>query len=95
MWRPPPVKDPPGVTSGPGLSDGENHRKDFGLLERLDEAGGVVVGDEVSITFEAELVQRFPRGRKVISATLRHLHAKHRRMGFCHSADTIQDCVQS
>jgi len=28
----------------------------------LTEAGGVVVGDEVSITFEAELVQKVPAG---------------------------------
>ena len=35
------------------------NRKDFGLVwNALIEGGGVMVGDEVSITIEAELIQK-------------------------------------
>ena len=59
----PPIKDPWGnVRTGVSATTKIN-RKDFGLVwNALTEAGGVVVGDEVSITFEAELVQKAPAG---------------------------------
>ena len=57
------IKDPWGnVRTGVSATTKIN-RKDFGLVwNALTEAGGVVVGDEVSITFEAELVQKAPAG---------------------------------
>lgn len=37
------------------------NRKDFGLVwNALTEAGGVVVGDEVKVTIDAELIQLAP-----------------------------------
>ena len=59
----PPIKDPWGnVRTGVSATTKIN-RKDFGLVwNALTETGGVVVGDEVSITFEAELVQKAPAG---------------------------------
>jgi polyisoprenoid-binding protein YceI len=54
-----PVKDPWGnVRAGITASEKIN-RQDFGLVwNALIEGGGVVVGDEVSITIEAELIQK-------------------------------------
>ena len=59
----PPVKDPWGNVRAGVSATAKINRKDFGLVwNALTEAGGVVVGDEVSITFEAELVQKIPAG---------------------------------
>jgi polyisoprenoid-binding protein YceI len=59
----PPVKDPWGNVRAGVSATAKINRKDFGLVwNALTEAGGVVVGDEVSITFEAELVQKAPAG---------------------------------
>ena len=59
----PPVKDPWGNVRAGVSATAKINRKDFGLVwNALTEAGGVVVGDEVSITFEAELVQKVPAG---------------------------------
>jgi len=55
------VKDPWGNTRSGVLATAKINRKDFGLVwNALLESGGVVVGDEVSITIEAELVQKAP-----------------------------------
>jgi polyisoprenoid-binding protein YceI len=54
----PPVKDPWCKVRAGGSATAKINRKDFGLVwNALTEAGGVVAGDEVSITFEAELIQ--------------------------------------
>jgi polyisoprenoid-binding protein YceI len=59
----PPVKDPWGNVRAGVSATAKINRKDFGLVwNALTEAGGVVVGDEVSITFEAELIQKTPAG---------------------------------
>ena len=59
----PPVKDPWGNVRAGVSATAKINRKDFGLVwNALTEAGGVVVGDEVSITFEAELIQKAPAG---------------------------------
>ena len=59
----PPVKDPWGNVRAGVSATAKINRKDFGLVwNALTEAGGIVVGDEVSITFEAELVQKAPAG---------------------------------
>ena len=59
----PPVKDPWGNVRAGVSATAKINRKDFGLVwNALTEAGGIVVGDEVSITFEAELVQKVPAG---------------------------------
>ena len=58
-----PVKDPWGNVRAGVSATAKINRKDFGLVwNALTEAGGVVVGDEVSVTFEAELVQKAPAG---------------------------------
>jgi polyisoprenoid-binding protein YceI len=55
----PSIKDPWGNVRTGVSATAKINRKDFGLVwNALTEAGGVVVGDEVSITFEAELVQK-------------------------------------
>ncbi len=55
------VKDPWGNTRSGVVATAKINRKDFGLgWNALIEGGGVVVGDEVSITIEAELVQKAP-----------------------------------
>ncbi len=57
----PPIKDPMGNVRTGISATAKINRKDFGLVwNMLTEAGGVVVGDEVSITFEAELIQKAP-----------------------------------
>jgi polyisoprenoid-binding protein YceI len=57
----PPVKDPWGNVRTGVSATAKINRKDFGLVwNALTEAGGVVVGDEVSLTFEAELIQQSP-----------------------------------
>ena len=55
----PPMKDPWGNTRAGVTATAKINRKDFGLVwNSVIEGGGVVVGDEVSITIEAELVQK-------------------------------------
>ena len=55
----PVVKDPWGNVRTGVSATAKINRKDFGLVwNALTEAGGVVVGDEVSISFEAELIQK-------------------------------------
>jgi polyisoprenoid-binding protein YceI len=57
----PAVKDPRGNVRTGVSATAKINRKDFGLVwNALTEAGGVVVGDVVSITFEAELIQKAP-----------------------------------
>ena len=55
----PPVKDPWGNVRAGVTATAKINRKDFGLVwNALVEGGGVMVGDQVSITVEAELVQK-------------------------------------
>ena len=55
------VKDPWGNVRAGVTATAKINRKDFGLVwNALTEAGGVVVGDEVKITIEAELIQQAP-----------------------------------
>jgi polyisoprenoid-binding protein YceI len=55
----PPIKDPWGNVRAGVSATAKVNRKDFGLVwNALTETGGIVVGDEVSITFEAELIQK-------------------------------------
>jgi polyisoprenoid-binding protein YceI len=55
----PPVKDPWGNVREGVTATAKINRKDFGLVwNALIEGGGVMVGDQVSITIEAELLQK-------------------------------------
>jgi polyisoprenoid-binding protein YceI len=55
------VKDPWGSIRAGVTASAKINRKDFGLAwNALTEAGGVVVGDEVKITIETELIQQAP-----------------------------------
>jgi polyisoprenoid-binding protein YceI len=55
----PAVKDPWGNVRAGITATTKINRKDFGLVwNALVEGGGVMVGDEVSITIEAELIQK-------------------------------------
>ncbi len=55
------IKDPWGNIRAGVTASAKINRKDFGLVwNALTEAGGVVVGDEVKITIEAELIQQIP-----------------------------------
>ena len=55
----PPVKDPWGNVRAGITATEKINRQDFGLVwNALIEGGGVLVGDEVSITIEAELIQK-------------------------------------
>ncbi len=57
----PSVKDPWGNIRAGVTASAKINRKDFGLVwNAVTEAGGVVVGDEVKITIEAELIQQVP-----------------------------------
>ena len=57
----PPVKDPWGNIRVGLTGSAKVNRKDFGLVwNALTETGGVVVGDEVKISIEAELIQKGP-----------------------------------
>jgi polyisoprenoid-binding protein YceI len=57
----PSIKDPWGNMRSGVIATAKVNRKDFGMvLHMLMEGGGVVVGDMVSITIEAELVQKAP-----------------------------------
>lgn len=54
-----PVKDPSGMLRLGAQATATISRKDFGLTwNKALEAGGVLVGDPVAITIEAELVQK-------------------------------------
>lgn len=54
----PPVKDPYGSVRTGVSATAKINRKEFGLVwNALTEAGGVMVGDEVSLSFDAELIQ--------------------------------------
>ena len=54
----PPVKDQRGVLHMGATASTKVNRKDFGLTwNRLIEGGGAVVGDEITITIDAELTQ--------------------------------------
>jgi polyisoprenoid-binding protein YceI len=53
-----PVKDRGGERMGASAT-AKISRKEFGITwNRLTEAGGVTVGDEVAITIDAELIRR-------------------------------------
>ena len=53
------VKDPWGNTRRGATAETEINRKDFGLTwNKALEAGGVVVGDEVRISLEVEMIQK-------------------------------------
>jgi polyisoprenoid-binding protein YceI len=55
----PPVKDPWGNVRAGVTATAKINRKDFGLVwNALVEGGGVMVGDQVTITVEAELIQK-------------------------------------
>jgi polyisoprenoid-binding protein YceI len=55
----PSVKDPWGNIRAGVTASAKLNRKDFGLVwNALTEAGGIVVGDDVKITIEAELIQQ-------------------------------------
>jgi polyisoprenoid-binding protein YceI len=57
----PSVKDPWGNIRAGITASAKINRKDFGLAwNALTETGGVVVGDEIKITIEAELIQQAP-----------------------------------
>jgi polyisoprenoid-binding protein YceI len=57
----PSVKDPWGNIRAGITASAKINRKDFGVaFNALTETGGVVVGDEVKITIEAELIQQAP-----------------------------------
>lgn len=57
----PSVKDPWGNTRAGVTASAKVNRKDFGVaFNALTETGGVVVGDEVKISIEAELIQQAP-----------------------------------
>ena len=57
----PAIKDPWGNVRAGVTGSTKINRKDFGLVwNALTETGGVVVGDEVKITIEAELIQKSP-----------------------------------
>jgi polyisoprenoid-binding protein YceI len=57
----PPVKDPWGNIRAGITASAKINRKDFGVaFNALTETGVLVVGDEVKITVEAELIQQAP-----------------------------------
>jgi polyisoprenoid-binding protein YceI len=57
----PSVKDPWGNIRAGITASAKINRKDFGVAwNAFTEAGGLVVGDEVKITIEAELIQQTP-----------------------------------
>ena len=57
-----PIKDRSGLRRG-AMAVAKINRKDYGMTwNRMIEAGGVTVGDEVTITIDAELIQRAQPG---------------------------------
>jgi polyisoprenoid-binding protein YceI len=60
----PPVKDRMGLRMG-AMATAKINRSEFGMTwNRVIEAGGVSVGDEVTITIDAELIQRVQAAAK-------------------------------
>ena len=96
----PAVKDPWGNVRAGVEATAKINRKDFGLVwNALIEGGGVVVGDEVSITIEAELVQKSaaPAGRLI--ATRRPDRCAWRALEMagwtCSSGHSCSRCIAS
>lgn len=55
----PPIKDLQGMTRVGGTASAKINRKDFGLTwNKAIETGGVVVGDEVEITIDVEIMKK-------------------------------------
>lgn len=55
----PPIRGPANMERIGATATARINRKDFGMTwNRLLEAGGVTVGDEVTITIDAELIRR-------------------------------------
>ena len=55
----PPIKDLEGMTRVGGTASAKINRKDFGLTwNKAIETGGVVVGDEVEITIDVEILKK-------------------------------------
>ena len=55
----PEIKDPWGNTKAGAAATAKINRKDFGLVWNVAlETGGVLVGEEVSISLEVELARR-------------------------------------
>ena len=53
-----PIRDPAGKTRVGGVASTKINRKDFGLTwNKAIETGGVVVGDEVEITIDIEIIK--------------------------------------
>ncbi|MCC6812042.1 MAG: polyisoprenoid-binding protein [Deltaproteobacteria bacterium] len=60
-----PMKNPWGMTVRGVSATGKINRKDFGLTwNKALEAGGVLVGDDVDLTIDAELVAKAPTPQK-------------------------------
>jgi polyisoprenoid-binding protein YceI len=60
----PPVKDPWGMTRAAAHASATINRKDFGLVwNKALETGGVLVGDEVSISIDVEMVRQQPQAK--------------------------------
>jgi len=58
-----PVKDAKGILHSGATATAEVNRKDFGLTwNKTLDGGGVMVGDDVELTVEVELVQAKPAG---------------------------------
>jgi len=54
----PPIRDLEGKTRVGGVASTKINRKDFGLTwNKAIETGGVVVGDEVEITIDIEIIK--------------------------------------
>lgn len=57
--QPQPFRDPTGVMRVGSLATTKINRKDFGLTwNKALETGGVLVGDDVEITIDVELMQK-------------------------------------
>jgi polyisoprenoid-binding protein YceI len=60
----PPIKDPWGMTRTAAHATTTLNRKDFGLTwNKALETGGVLVGEEVAITIDVEIVKRPPAAK--------------------------------
>jgi polyisoprenoid-binding protein YceI len=56
-----PIKQKDGVLRSGASATGKISRKEFGILwDRLTETGGAVVGDEVQMTIDVELIKPAP-----------------------------------
>jgi polyisoprenoid-binding protein YceI len=55
----PAIKDPYGNTRVGGMASTKINRKDFGLAwSKVLEGGGMIVGDDVEITIDMEIVKK-------------------------------------